>query len=133
MSLAARLAENWQLKLLSVAFAVTLWAFVSSEDKGEAVYTVPLDLTDRPAGAEVTSVGVETLVVRVQGLRSALARLREEDLRAEVSLRDVPPGRFVVKVGPRNVRTPRGVRVVRVTPSQVQGMLEPVTRTQGGG
>ena len=63
MTLWSRLAAQWELKLLSVAFAVLLWIFVSSGDKLEAVFAVPLDLTDRPPGLEVTSLGVEVVVV----------------------------------------------------------------------
>ena len=125
MSLADRLLEHWQLKLLSLVFAVALWAFVASEDKGEAVYTVPIDVTGVPAGLEVTALGVETVDVRVQGLRHVLARLQERDLRAEVSLRSARPGDVVVRIRPDDVVVPRGVQVVRVTPSRVRATVEP--------
>src|SRR5262249_4163944 len=89
--LSERLREHWALKLLSLVFAVVLWAFVVSTDRGEAVFTVPIDLTDMPPGLEVTSLGVETVVVRVGGRKSLLERMREEDFRAEVSLHDAKP------------------------------------------
>ena len=54
---------------MAVVFAVALWAFVVTEERTDAVFTVPLDLVDRPAGVEVASVGVETVVVRVEGRR----------------------------------------------------------------
>jgi hypothetical protein len=117
------LLQHWQLKLLSVVFAVLLWAFVVSEDRHEVVLAVPLDLIDRPAGLEVVSMGVEAVVVRLEGLRGVVSRLRDDDLRAEVSLRDARPGRFVARLAPDNVRVPRGVRVVQVTPSQVNATL----------
>jgi hypothetical protein len=120
----ALLTENWPLKLVSMVFAMGLWLFVAAEDRADAVFTVPLDLIDRPAGVEVTSLGVETVIVRVEGRRTLLRTLREEDLRAEVSLKDQPPGRFVLRVQPQNVSVPPGVRVVRVTPSEVRGLLE---------
>lgn len=120
----ALLVENWPLKLVSVAFAMGLWLFVAAEDRADAVFTVPLDLVDRPAGVEVTSLGVETVIVRVEGRRSLLRTLREEDFRAEVSLRGTEPGRFTVRVQPQNVTAPPGVRVVRVTPGEVRGLLE---------
>ena len=122
-----RLLEHWQLKLLSLIFALALWMFVTSGDKGEAVYTVPLELTDRPPGLEVTAVAVETVAVRVEGLRSVLMRVREEDLRAQVSLRGAQPGRFVARISPKDISVPRGVRVVWLTPSQVRATLGPVS------
>jgi YbbR domain-containing protein len=120
----ALLAEHWPLKLVSVVFAMGLWLFVAAEDRGDAVYTVPLDLVDRPDGVEVTSLGVETVIVRVEGRRSRLRTLREDDFRATVSLKNLPPGRFVLRIQPQHVSAPLGVRVVRVTPSEVRGVLE---------
>jgi YbbR domain-containing protein len=122
--LRALFLENWSLKLMSLAFAVGLWLFVATEDRTDHVFTVPLDLVDRPPGVEVTSLGVETVSVRVEGRRSLLRTLHEEDLRAEVSLKGARPGRFVARIQTENVSAPPGVRVVRVTPSEVRAVLE---------
>jgi hypothetical protein len=121
------LVENWPLKLVSVLFAMGLWLFVAAEDRADAVFTVPLDLVERPPGLDLTSLGVETVIVRVEGRRSLLRTLREEDFRAEVSLKNIPPGRFVLRVQPHQVSAPPGVRVVRVTPNEVRGVLETET------
>ncbi len=129
MRVAARLLDHWQLKLLSLVFAVALWIFVAAEDTGEAVYNVPLDLTQVPPGLEVTALGAETVDVRVHGLRHVLNRMEERELRAQVSLRGARPGDLVLRVRPEDVRVPRGVQVVRVTPSQIRATLEPA----GGG
>jgi hypothetical protein len=126
--LVERLREHWPLKLLSLGFAAVLWAFVVSTDRGEAIFTVPIDFTGTPPGLEVTALGVETVVVRVSGRRSLLERLREEDLHAEVSLRGAEAGRVVARILPANVVTPAGVRVLRVTPSQVRATLDPISR-----
>ena len=120
----ALLLQNWPLKLASVLFAVGLWLFVAAEDRTDAVFTVPLDLIDQPPNVEVASLEVGTVIVRVEGRRSRLRMLREEDFRAEVSLKRAQPGRFVARIQPENVLVPAGVRVVRVTPSEVRGVLE---------
>lgn len=120
---AIRLLEHWRLKLLAIVLAVALWMFVAAEDRGEAVYTVPLRLSGIPPGLAVAAVDHDALEVRVQGRRSLLARLRDRDLRAEVQLREARPGGFVVRVLPENVAAPRGVRVLRVSPSRVRGTL----------
>ena len=122
--LRALLLENWPLKLTSVVFAAGLWAFVVTEERTDAVFTVPLDLVDRPPGVEVTSVGVESVVVRVEGRHSRLRRLHEEDFKAEVSLRGARPGRFIGRIDSDNVSAPAGVQVLRVTPSEVRAVLE---------
>ena len=120
----ALLLENWPLKLVALVFAVGLWVFVVTEERTDAVFTVPLDLVDRPPGLEVTSVGVEAVVVRVEGRHTRLRRLHEEDFKAEVSLKSARPGRFVARIDPDNVSAPSGVRIVRVTPSEVRAVLE---------
>jgi hypothetical protein len=85
--LRALLLGNWPLKLVAAVFALALWVFVVTEERTDAVFTVPLDLVDRPTGVEVVSVGVEMVVVRVEGRDSVLRRLHEADFRAEVSLK----------------------------------------------
>jgi hypothetical protein len=119
-----RLLEDWPIKVVAVVFAVGLWAFVVTEERTDAVFTVPLDLVDRPPGLEVASIGVESVVVRVEGRDSRLRRLHEEDFRAEVSLKSAQAGRFVARIDTENVSAPAGVRVVRVTPSEVRAILE---------
>jgi len=116
--------ENWPLKLTSLLFAAGLWAFVVTEERTDAVFTVPLDFVDRPPGIEVTSAGVESVVVRVEGRHSRLRRLHEEDFKAEVSLKGARPGRFVARIDSDNVTHPAGVEVLRVTPSEVRAVLE---------
>ena len=117
------LLENWPLKLASLVFALGLWLFVATEERADAVFTVPLELVDRPANLEVTSLTVETLLVRVEGRRSRLRQVHEDDFRAEVSLKDARPGRFVARVQSENVSAPSGVRILRVTPTEVRAVL----------
>jgi YbbR domain-containing protein len=120
----AFLLENWPLKLTSLVFAIVLWLFVATEEGADAVFTVPLELIDRPADLEVTSLAVETVIVRVEGRRSRLRQLHEDDFRAAVSLKNARPGRFVARVQVENVSAPPGVRIVRVTPGEVRAVLE---------
>jgi hypothetical protein len=119
-----RLLEDWPVKVVAVVFAVALWAFVVTEERTDAVFTIPVDLVDRPTNVDVASLGVEAVVVRVEGRESVLRRLHETDFRAEVSLKSAQPGRFVARIDTENVSAPPGVRVVRVTPSEVRAVLE---------
>jgi len=125
MRIAARLVRNWQLKLLSLVFAVALWIFVAAEDKGERVYTVPLDFTNVPPRLEIAALGTPAVDVRVQGLTHVLNRIDERELRAQLSLLGARAGDVVVRIRPEDVVVARGVQVVRVTPSQVRVTLAP--------
>lgn len=125
MRVGARLVRNWQLKLLSLVFAVALWIFVAAADKGESVYTVPLDFTNVPPGLEIAALGTPAVDVRVQGLTHVLNRIDERELRAQLSLLGARAGDVVVRIRPEDVTVARGVQVVRVTPSQVRVTLAP--------
>jgi YbbR domain-containing protein len=127
--LAARLLDHWQLKLLSLVFAVVLWVIVAVEDVGEAVYTVPLVLTQLPPGLKVAAPVTETVDVRLHGLRHVLSRIEVRHLGVRVSLRGARPGDLVLMIRPEDVPVPPGVQVVRVTPSQIQATLEPTPGT----
>jgi YbbR domain-containing protein len=133
---AARLLDHWELKLLALVFAVVLWIFVAVEDQGDAVFTVPLDVRDVPAGMEVT-LGAETVEVRVHGFRHVLDRVDERTLRAQMSLRDARPGDVVLRIPPEAVVLPRGLQVLRINPPRVRATLEPAAarppRGSGGG
>ena len=62
-----------------------------------------------------------------------LDRLELRGLRAEVSLRDAGPGEFLVTIRPENVvPLPRGLRVVRIRPSEVSVTLDPVAPAMPG-
>ncbi|MBI2879284.1 MAG: hypothetical protein HYY19_06130 [Candidatus Rokubacteria bacterium] len=121
-----RLLDHWQLKLLSVAFAVGLWLFVVSEDKVETVFAAPIELREIPMGLEIARMETETVEVRVRGLRSIVSRVRDRDLRVPLDLKGVQPGETVLRVVPEKIGVPRGVEVLRVTPSRIRVVLRPV-------
>jgi YbbR domain-containing protein len=133
---AARLLDHWQLKLLSLFFAVVLWVFVAAEDQGDAVFSVPIDLREVPSGLEVT-LGTETVEVRVHGFRHVLDRVDERSLRAQVSLRDARPGELLLRVPSDAVVLPRGLQVLRINPPRIRATIEPASarapKASGGG
>ena len=76
--------------------------------------------TSSPAPPKVSA----WVIVQVEGRHNRLRRLHEEDFKAEVSLKNARPGRFVARIDTDNVSAPAGVRVIRVTPTEVRAILE---------
>ncbi len=72
----------------------------------------------------------ETVTVQVQGLRTSLARLTSDDLRAQVTLARLGAGDAVVQVVPESVVAPRNVAVLRVSPSRLRVTLEPIATAE---
>lgn len=121
--------EHWQLKLLSLAVAVVLWAVVVSAEKSEAVFAAPVEFLEVPDGLEVAQGRPDTVDVRVRGLRLTLSRLSGEDLRAVVNLSGAKAGESTLRLQPERVRAPFGVQVLRVTPSRIRVVLRPAAQS----
>lgn len=121
-----RLLENWQLKALSVVFAIALWLFVVSEDRAETVFTVPIEFQNIPQGLEITAMEPESVEIRVRGLRGILFQVREGDLRVPVSLKGTQPGETIVRLGLDQIQLPRGIEALRITPSRLRVRLKRV-------
>ncbi len=124
-SLRGWLTGNWELKILSLLAASVLWFLVVSGEKAHVRLAVPVEFDAIPAGLELAGERPESVDVEVQGLRSRLARLSGEDLRASVGLAGARAGESTIRLLPENIRVPRGVTVVRVSPSRLRVVLEP--------
>lgn len=118
------LTDHWQLKLLSLGFALLLWLFVVSEEKVETVMSVPLEFSQIPQGLEIVGDS-DAVDVRIQGLRGVLSRVGNRDLRVTVNLREAGAGETMVRLTPEQVRAPQGVQILRVTPSRLRIQLQP--------
>ncbi|MBI4587284.1 MAG: YbbR-like domain-containing protein [Candidatus Rokubacteria bacterium] len=119
------ITAHWELKLLSLLTAGGLWFLVVSGEKAEVGLSVPMEFHSMPAGLELGGERPETVDVQVQGLRSTLARISGEELRAEVSLAGARAGESTLRLLPDTIRTPKGIKVVRVSPSRIRVVLEP--------
>ena len=115
------------LKVLSVAFAVLLWLFVSGDETVERGLRVPLEFQQFPGGLEMTGDAPSLVDVRVRGASSALSRLGPGDIVAQLDLKAAVVGRRLFQITPEQVRTPFGVQVVQVTPPSIALVFEPQT------
>lgn len=113
------------LKVLSVAFAVLLWLFVSGDETVERGLRVPLEFQQFPGGLEMMGDAPSLVDVRVRGASSALSRLGPGDIVAQLDLKSAVVGRRLFQITPEQVRTPFGVQVVQVTPPSIALVFEP--------
>lgn len=118
--------RHWELKLLSLCVAVTLWFFVVGGEKSEIMLPARIEYMNVPSAMMLVGPTPETVDVQLKGLRSSLARLTPDDLRAQVNLARVGPGEAVVHLMPDSVLAPRDVTVLRVSPSRLRITLEPL-------
>lgn len=124
MSLLSSIAENWTLKLLSLAFAIGLWLFVIGERRLEVGYTIPLELKNVPQGLMVANEIPNLVDVRISGPRTLLMSLGRNDVSISVDLKDLQPGVTSFKRLEERLNIPSGLRVTRLSPSYVDIKLE---------
>src|SRR5947208_16464897 len=82
----------WELKLLSLVIAFTLWLFVVGGEKGEIVLSARVEYLNVPSGLMLAGPAPDTVDVQVQGSRSALRRLTPDDFRAPANAAQVGVG-----------------------------------------
>jgi YbbR domain-containing protein len=107
------------LKFLSIALAALLWLVVSGEQIVERALRIPLEFTNLPTHLEMVGDTPTVVDVRVRGSSGALSRISTGDLVAVLDLRTARTGRRLFHLAGSDVRTPFGVDVVQVNPSNV--------------
>ena len=122
--MAVRGFRHLGLKFLSIALAVLLWLVVSGEQIVERALRIPLEFTNLPAHLEMVGDTPAAVDVRVRGSSGALSRLGQGDLVAVLDLRTARTGRRLFHLTGGDVRTPFGVEVVQVSPSNVAVAFE---------
>ena len=116
--------RNVGLKSLSVALAALSWLLVSGEQVVERALRIPLEFTNLPAELEMVGDAPAVVDVRVRGSSGALSRATTLELVAVLDLQSARPGQRLFSLSGTDVRTPFGVEVVQITPSNVSIAFE---------
>lgn len=122
--MAVRGLRHLGLKFLSIALAALLWLVVSGEQIVERALRIPLEFTNLPAHLEMVGDTPTVVDVRVRGSSGALSRIATGDLVAVLDLRSARAGRRLFHLTGGDVRSPFGVEVVTVSPSNVAIVFE---------
>lgn len=113
------------LKVVSIALASLLWLVVSGEQVVERSLRIPLEFSNLPPQLEIVDDAPDLLDVRVRGSSGTLSRVASGELVAVLDLSTAKPGQRLFHITGTDVRTPFGVQVVQVTPSNISMHFEP--------
>jgi YbbR domain-containing protein len=112
--------KNLSLKLISVFFAVILWwYFVTSERGGETALSIPLDFRNIPTSLIIIKNPVESINIRISGPTTLLRRLSPRDVKAIIDLTHAEPGVAEFEIQPEHITLPRGLRVSMRSPASI--------------
>lgn len=120
----ARGRNLWR-QLVAVLVALGLWFLFGGQKIVERAIRVPLEYTNLPPGIEMTGDVPTVVDIRVRGSEAALTRIVPGELVAVVDLAAAKVGPRLFHVTGNDVRTPSGITVVQVSPSNVGVSFEP--------
>jgi hypothetical protein len=118
--------HNVGWKLLSLVIAMAIWMLVASEPELSTFATARIEFRNLPDNLELSSEPITSVLLELRGPADRLGGLGDGSQHPAVFLdmSGVAAGERTFAIGPDNVRLPRGVRVVRVTPSEVRFKFE---------
>lgn len=111
--------KNWVLKLISFFFALFLWYFVVGEDKIDKTINIPVEILNLPADLTISNQFKNELEITVNGPRGLIRNLDEERIYRPIDLSRAKPGTRAFQNTEDSISLPRGVRLLRVKPTDI--------------
>ncbi|MFQ5718940.1 MAG: YbbR-like domain-containing protein [Acidobacteriota bacterium] len=123
------LRKNLLAKIIALAIAFGLWAWVAGQADVIKTLRIPVDVTGLPADLELVGNPIDDVTVRLRGPEITLRTLAPEKVRVRLNLANQPvsAGKNTFPLTPDMVTAPAGVRIDPLKPSFLDLQLE---RTQ---
>ncbi len=120
------LLHNLGWKLASLAIATLLWILVASEPQLSTFASVRLEYRGLPSDLEISSEPVDSVSLELVGPAAELRGLGDSAIHPAViiDMSGVRPGERTFTIDSDNVKTSRGVQLVRSIPSEVRFRFE---------
>ena len=119
--------DHWELKLMAVLIACTLWFFVATSEQAQLALATPVEYIGLEPALVLVGGPRESVDIEVRAVRSVVARLGPETVRVRVDLTGLQAGESVVDVTPSDVQVPPGATVRRITPARLYLVAAPAT------
>ncbi len=118
-----RILTNWPFKLLSLAIAMALWAFVVGQEKAEITVKMPVEVAGLPADMALGNKVVNEVEVRLYGPQSLVRQVAVKPMVKQLELAGLKVGEHSFQVVPEDLDLPPSVNVVRISPDRLQVVL----------
>jgi YbbR domain-containing protein len=112
------------LKAVSIALAALIWLIVAGEQIVERALRIPLEFTNVPSQLEIVGEPPNVVDVRIRGQSGTLSRIGAGELVAVLDLQTARSGQRVFHLSAADVRSPFGVDVVQIAPSNFSMTFE---------
>ena len=124
MNFKERISENLTLKILSIVFAVLLWAYVRSQENIEVNFVVPLELRNLPSSLVVSTDVIKYVDVQIRGKEPHVRNLAPEQISVYLDLSKGRKGENRFRLSEANAKVPSDVTVTKISPKSLIIHLE---------
>lgn len=120
-----RVLENWPFKLLALAIAVALWAFVVGQEKAEITVKVPVEITGLPKDMVLANQVISEVEARLYGPQNLVRQVAARSRVKQLDLAGMGVGDHIFQVLPEDLHLPPAVNVMRISPARLRVTLAP--------
>lgn len=111
--------KNIGKKIFAIAIAIFIWLVVSLESSIEKNITIDVNYANLPPDLVITNEPPEELNLVVRGTRSQLSTLSPQSLIFTIDLAHVSTGVAMFNIRIEQIRPPRGIQVIGISPAEV--------------
>jgi YbbR domain-containing protein len=122
--MARRRGANLRYALLSVAISMILWGIAHGGSTVEREYDLPVVFDGLPDNLVIIDQSAAEINVRVRGSRAAFRDVNASEMEYVERVAGGKPGRARYEVDKDRLDMPRGVRVVGLSPAQIEVRFE---------
>ena len=120
-------SNNWSLKLIALAMAVTLALFLKSESHTTIVgYVVPIEVRNVPKSKVLVNPAKPDAQVRMRGPWFVLAQLASSPPVFRVSVPDSVGAKYRVHLGALDLNVPSRIEILSIEPSSIELQFDDV-------
>ena len=112
-------AKEWLPCLISLLLAIMLWYNVGGEQTVDTSVMIPVEVLNLPRELVISNQFKREIEVSVNGPRSLIAQLQNQQISRQINLSDATPGTRVVTNDISSIDFPRGIDVLRIQPTSI--------------
>jgi len=119
--------KNWKTKLAALALVSTCWLVLASHQEEKVLFNASIRYTNPPMDLLVSKDSTREVDLTLSGRQDQIKSIHRQDVRVNVDLGNLTPGRHPISLSGQNVYLPSGIKVDRITPQRIEVIL---TRVQ---
>ncbi len=113
------IAKEWLSCLTSLFLAILLWYNVGGEQTVDTNVMIPVEVINLPRELVISNQFKKEIEVSVNGPRSVIMELQNQQITRQIDLSQATPGTRVVTNEVGSINFPRGIDVLRIQPSSI--------------